>query len=624
MKKNVILFYIILVFTILITVQNVFVFIKINAIAKERITGKIAYGEVALCYNQPPVLNNTCNMSVLQNETYYCQVNASDPDGNDMSFISFFITNITLFNISSSGVINYSPNYSHIGNHTFGVTVIDLPECGPLSDYEQYTLEVISTNDPPILLMPIPNQTWDYGTSITPFDLDTYFWDPDGDPITYTWTLPTSISVSIDANNEITFIPDSGWSGVTYITFLAHDPFGLNTSSNLVRLTVRAPPSQPQQPSGGGGGGGGGSSLPKCIPQWYCSEWSRCHPEGFRYRECVDLNNCSSLLNKPETNESCEFISTCYDGFKGPDEEGIDCGGPCPPCGTCYDGICNNNEDCTKGLTDMPDCGGPCQACEEELAKKINVTGKAIERPAVIEKAYPFLTRILLFILIMLLLVFTVYQISPEIKRIYGVLKKRKKKVVLEEKYEASILERLARLEHKIPHYSVSNLLSEFSTISREYFKDLFSLEVEFTYEELINEIKQRKVDKELKKVLIGFFKRSTEMEYSGISISKLEFQAMINEFREIIYLTSTHEKEEKRESELVIKPRTQLDNLFFKISQAERKLRNKQLTESKKIYLELIEDFKKLSPAQKRRVSDFVNRLYEELSLALKQEKIK
>jgi hypothetical protein len=30
---------------------------------------------------------------------------------------------------------------------------------------------------------------------------------------------------------------------------------------------------------------------------------------------------------------------------------------------SCYDGICNNDEDCTRGLTSIPDCGGPCPPC---------------------------------------------------------------------------------------------------------------------------------------------------------------------------------------------------------------------------------------------------------------------
>ena len=52
---------------------------------------------------------------------------------------------------------------------------------------------------------------------------------------------------------------------------------------------------------------------------------------------------------------------SCFDGIRNcPDglcEEGIDCGGSCKPCLTCYDGIQNQGE---TGI----DCGGPCEPCE--------------------------------------------------------------------------------------------------------------------------------------------------------------------------------------------------------------------------------------------------------------------
>jgi hypothetical protein len=46
---------------------------------------------------------------------------------------------------------------------------------------------------------------------------------------------------------------------------------------------------------------------------------------------------------------------TCNDGIQSASlgETGVDCGGTCPPCGTCQDGIANGTED---GI----DCGGNC------------------------------------------------------------------------------------------------------------------------------------------------------------------------------------------------------------------------------------------------------------------------
>ena len=49
--------------------------------------------------------------------------------------------------------------------------------------------------------------------------------------------------------------------------------------------------------------------------------------------------------------------STCFNTVMDGDETGIDCGGSCPPCPSCSDGIQN------QGEIDI-DCGGPCQACQ--------------------------------------------------------------------------------------------------------------------------------------------------------------------------------------------------------------------------------------------------------------------
>ena len=49
-------------------------------------------------------------------------------------------------------------------------------------------------------------------------------------------------------------------------------------------------------------------------------------------------------------------VATCTDGIHTPDENGIDCGGPCIACQSCNDDIQNQGE---TGV----DCGGPCTAC---------------------------------------------------------------------------------------------------------------------------------------------------------------------------------------------------------------------------------------------------------------------
>jgi hypothetical protein len=71
--------------------------------------------------------------------------------------------------------------------------------------------------------------------------------------------------------------------------------------------------------------------------------------------------NCSDgIKNNGEVTVDCggpcPGCGTCSDGVKNQDETSVDCGGVCSPCPTCSDGIQNQNE---AGI----DCGGPCAAC---------------------------------------------------------------------------------------------------------------------------------------------------------------------------------------------------------------------------------------------------------------------
>jgi hypothetical protein len=61
-------------------------------------------------------------------------------------------------------------------------------------------------------------------------------------------------------------------------------------------------------------GGGGG-----CAENWTCSSWSGC-ANNQQIRYCVDTNNCTTIFNKPSTNQSCSSPPTpvnCTDSDGG-------------------------------------------------------------------------------------------------------------------------------------------------------------------------------------------------------------------------------------------------------------------------------------------------------------------
>lgn len=97
-----------------------------------------------------------------------------------------------------------------------------------------------------------------------------------------------------------------------------------------------------------------------CEEQWVCVNWSECRIDGFQNRTCTDKAKCGTYDNKPAEVQKCVYTPTCFDGARNGLEEGVDCGGLCKPCITCFDTIQNCHDgSCEEGV----DCGGPCPKC---------------------------------------------------------------------------------------------------------------------------------------------------------------------------------------------------------------------------------------------------------------------
>lgn len=101
----------------------------------------------------------------------------------------------------------------------------------------------------------IPNQQLQVGQSITPFDLDSFFTDPDGDTLTFSVTGTGTSLITIATGGSVTITGTS--SGTFTVVFSATD--GINSvSSNTVTITVTST-DEGRRFGGGGGGGGGGN-----------------------------------------------------------------------------------------------------------------------------------------------------------------------------------------------------------------------------------------------------------------------------------------------------------------------------------------------------------------------------
>ncbi|MBU0467282.1 MAG: hypothetical protein KJ718_00605 [Nanoarchaeota archaeon] len=88
---------------------------------------------------------------------------------------------------------------------------------------------------------------------------------------------------------------------------------------------------------------------------------------GFQIRTCLDKNKCNTIETKPFELSPCFFSlePSCSDKIKNCHDDKcellVDCGGPCQECPTCSDGIQNQEE---EGI----DCGIPCpKQCTAKL-----------------------------------------------------------------------------------------------------------------------------------------------------------------------------------------------------------------------------------------------------------------
>lgn len=415
--------------------------------------------------NNEPVANNIGVQTVWlegEDSTFYTQVQVTDvedgdQDSGNLNFnISFSGEN--LFNISSNGVMNFTPNASHIGVHNITVCVndtgIDNPDenisakCGQdgssITVCQDFSLTVTDENRAPTITDYYPDSL---SLSISGRD-SLYFniteYDPDG-------TLPDAywyvggVFQEYDSGSsidEFTYSFGCGVSGTSTIKAeitdgLLNDSIEWGINISLVVCPVPTPPSPPS---------GEGGAIRRCFPKWVCDDWKVCQNAekslesgilsgedyrniseqceennldettcGVQIKGCSDLNNCGIDFNKPTEVQFCHYVEkpSCYDGVKnchdGACELLVDCGGPCDPCPTCSDGIRNQGE---EGI----DCEGPCPW-------KCKIEKPLLKRTWVL---YLLLGIVLLLILIAIIMIIRILRAKKSLKSKQGQGQNRK------------------------------------------------------------------------------------------------------------------------------------------------------------------------------------------------------
>jgi hypothetical protein len=341
------------------------------------------------------------------NSSFNYQVQVLDiEDGNQTSGnfnFSVIFSGQTLFNINSSGYINFTGNSSYLGVHNVSVCVEDLGIINPhenislcgqdgssITSCNNFSLTVTNENRAPNITSYYPiNLSFDAeGDDTLYFNVSEY--DSDGTIPDVYWYVD-DILEEYDSGgslaDDFSYIFGCGISGMHFIEVVItdgelNDSVQWNVTVNPVACVL-----------GVSAGVGGGGSVVECIPKWACEEWPQCNNLdtgvglvkisleyeflirercsffnwsnnfcGYQVRECKDVNFCRSNLTMPGLIKECYYTKnpTCEDNILNCHDDScevlVDCGGPCKACETCSDGIKNQNE---KEI----DCGGSCPQC---------------------------------------------------------------------------------------------------------------------------------------------------------------------------------------------------------------------------------------------------------------------
>ncbi len=352
-----------------------------------------------------------------ENSTFYKEVVVTDTEsGNrtsgNFSFNLTFLTGTAFFNISNLGVMNASPNTTHIGVYNLSVCVTDralqnihpnISLCGQtgtnITTCVNFSLTVTNENRAPEILNFYPNSSNFSATGSDNLAFNATTKDVDGTITDNYWYVDDVFK----EKDESTLMPSfsysfgCGISGVRKVELEVTDGLLNDTQQWNVSVTAVACPSV----GVGGGGGGGGAGKTLCESLWGCADWNICQPIntgkaasssgpsyaselisnvtdfitkgclvfgfsaeicGYQPRICTDVKNCTVLeinKTKPSEVQACYYSPSpnCFDRIRnchdGKCEVLIDCGGPCAACATCSDGIKNQGEE-------YIDCGGPC------------------------------------------------------------------------------------------------------------------------------------------------------------------------------------------------------------------------------------------------------------------------
>ncbi len=585
-------------------------------------------GRVDFCINRPPVMAVPCNGSLTQDIPYSCQLNATDPDGQALTYTQVAQAPDTepVLNLTSDGLLNGTPTNDQTGNHSVLLIVNDGSGCDNAYAFSLFNFSVANVNDPPYLVEDIPNRAFPTDTELFAFFLDDYFADPDGDDLTYAYLsglAETQVNITLLPTSQVVF--ESSGCGDAYFRFTATDPGNLSAESNVVTVTVRCEDDEEEEEDAdesgdsSGSGGGGGLCLPEliCLPwsdcyptgqqiqvcrdkygcqgdeeikfyrnctyeeappeceeDWLCTEWSVCRIDGFQNRTCEDLSGCGTQLTMPPLEQECVYLPTCFDGVRNGNETGVDCGGPCGPC-------------------------------------------VQVQEPGLLEDGgrlpvLAFLAIIIILAALLALLILyreKVYEGMAELGWLLA--RRRKKALLLTPSEKQALLEQLAAIEPGKGAYEV------LATTVRTFYSMAFDLPFEYTHEELGIAMGAKDLDADTLETLRDFHGRLDLLESGLEGMNELLLVSIREEQRLLVCMHSAYAVEEIAR-ELEERPITEevgfAEEVRLRLLNAYEALQFRLLEQAQREYLHILRAYEEVDERRRALLYPDIRRLYLEI----------
>lgn len=608
-----------------------------------------------ICINDPPQIVFDCETNLTQHELWSCQIQATDPDGDDLYYSFNYFSGYIEMNVSQTGLYTAFPVQSMVGQVYSTFSVTDTSSCSNnRSEYNVY-LNIEDVNDPPYYAFPIDDLEWAEGQSLRGIFLVDHFVDPDDDTMTFTSSISEGdFNITILPGSE--FIATTPTCGEGYVVFTAKDPDNATGDSTPIKITVPCVNEAPGTGLGGSGGGEGGTSSiseepEDCVSDWRCDDWSRCYKNGTQKKRCADIRGCARDFEIYFWRD-CVYVPQCENGKRDFGEDGIDCGGLCPKCETCEDNIWNNYEEgvdcggpncepcvsCDDGIQNYGeegvDCGGPCSACETCFDGILNNEEVDVDcggpncptckKPAIsVETPESTDSGILLIlvtvgVLIAAGVVMRVFKKEIALffnKIVFYLTKNNRKQILLTKEQKNALLTEIFSVEkHGLldPKYQ-DDLQDRIAVILRRYYEYVIGDVIDF--QEASDRIDSLRANNRIKSVLKKHYRLLLLLEQTV----KFNFHDLYFHFellRERIFSTAKVSKQEvgRPVKEHVLAKDSSTDRMKHLLYNAVLALQFVEVHIAKEKYHEAMHLYNSMSPENRKEIFDILHLTYEEI----------